>query len=160
MSEPVIRPAGAGDEEIVCVLLRELAEYERLDHRFRLTPDIVRRDFLGASPRLDCALAFSGDQPAGVMTSYPTYSSFAAQRGIYLEDFYVRSAQRRQGIGRKLLAHLAKRALADGAARIEWSVLTWNEPSIRFYENLHAERVDEWHIYRLAGRALDELAAT
>lgn len=158
MSEIVIRAARAGDEEVICMVLRELAEYERLDQRFRLTPEIVRRDFLSASPTLNCELAFSDDEAAGVMTWYPTYSSFAAQRGIYLEDFYVRPTLRRRGIGRQLLAHLARRAVADGAAVIQWAVLAWNEPTIRFYESLHAQRVDEWHVYRLAGPALENLA--
>lgn len=158
MSDAVIRAARAGDETVICALLRELAEYERLENRFRLTPDIARRDFLCASPGICCDLVFVGDEAAGIMTSFPTYSSFAAARGVYLEDFYVRPQYRRQGIGRRLLAHLAARAVADGAARIEWSVLTWNAPSIRFYEKLHAERVDEWHIYRLTGGALTDLA--
>jgi diamine N-acetyltransferase len=158
MIEPNIRAACAGDEEAICDLLRELAEYERLALRFRLTPEIVRRDFLGTSTLLNCDLAFSGDAAAGIMTWYPTYSSFAAQRGLYLEDFYVRPPLRRQGIGRKLLAALARRAASEGATTIQWAVLAWNEPSIRFYQSLHAERVDEWHIYRLCGHALDDLA--
>lgn len=158
MNDLVIRPACAGDEEALCALLRELAEYERLEHRFVLTPEIIRRDFLCASPGLSSELAFMNGEAAGVMTWYPTYSTLAAQRGIYLEDFYVRPAQRRQGIGRKLIAHLAKRAGVDGATLIQWAVLAWNEPTIRFYESLHAQRVDEWHVYRLTGAALDELA--
>ena len=158
MSDVRIREARMGDEQLICKLLRELAEYERLDHRFRLTPEIVGRDLLCASPGLCCELAFANVQPAGIMTWYPTYASFAAQRGIYVEDFYVRPALRRRGIGRTLLANLARRAVADGAAIIQWAVLAWNEPTIRFYESLHAQRVDEWHVYRLAGAALEELA--
>jgi GNAT superfamily N-acetyltransferase len=92
------------------------------------------------------------------MTWYPTYSSFAAARGISLEDFYVRPQLRGRGIGRSLVAGLAKRALALGAVKMEWAVLTWNKPSIAFYENLRAERVDDWHVYRLTGAALAELA--
>jgi len=158
MSDLLIRAAATGDETVICAILRELAEYERLETRFRLTPEIVGRDFLCDSPGLCCDLAFVGDEAAGIMTSFPTYSSFAAARGLYLEDFYVRPQNRRRGIGRRLLAHLAARALAAGAIRIEWSVLSWNQPSIRFYENMRAERVDEWHIYRLSGAALVELA--
>jgi len=160
MNEPAIRAARAGDEDVILTLLRELAGYERLEHRFRLTREIIARDFLCASPGLCCDLAFVEEEAAGIMTWYPTYSSFAAARGIHLEDFYVRDKLRRRGIGRKLLAHLAKRARDDGAARIEWAVLAWNEPSIRFYESLRAERVDEWHVYRLVGGALHDLASS
>lgn len=158
MSESLVREARAGDEEVICTLLHELAEYERLENRFRLTPEIIRRDFLCASPCINCELAFLGNEAAGVMTWYRTYLSFAAQRGIYLEDFYVREPLRGRGIGRQLIARLARRAVAEGAVVIQWAVLVWNEPTIRFYESLHAQRVDEWHVYRLAGAALEDLA--
>ena len=158
MTESDIRAARAGDEDVICNLLHELAVYERLEQRFRLTPEIVRRDILGTSSVLNCDLAFLGDEAAGIMTWYPTYASFAAQHGLYLEDFYVRPALRRKGIGRQLVAALARRAKGEGATLIQWAVLAWNEPTIRFYQSLHAERVDEWHIYRLCGHALDELA--
>lgn len=158
MSGLVTREARAGDEDVILGLLRELAEYERLESRFRLTREIIVRDVLCASPCLFCEIAFFDEAPAGIMTWYPTYASFAAVRGIHLEDFFVRTALRRRGIGRKLLAHLARRALDLGAARIEWAVLTWNRPAIEFYETLHAERVDDWHVYRLVGNALADLA--
>lgn len=153
-----IRRAKTGDEAVIVDLLRELAEYERLSHKFCLTAAAVTRDFFGAAPRIVCDVAFVGGQPAGVMTWYSTYSSFGAARGIYLEDFYVRPAWRGRGIGRSLVADLARHALRDGALKIEWAVLTWNKPSIAFYENLRAERVDDWHVYRLAGDALAALA--
>jgi GNAT superfamily N-acetyltransferase len=153
-----IRRAKAGDEPVIVDLLRELAEYERLLHKFRLTPEDVTRDFLGPAPVISCDLAFAEEAPAGIMTWYPTYSSFTAARGIYMEDFYVRPSLRGKGIGRAMVADLARRAVASGALKIEWAVLTWNKPSIAFYENLHAERVDDWHIYRLVGEALAALA--
>lgn len=160
MSEPVVRTGRSGDEAAILLLLRKLAEYERLEDRFRLTREIVARDFLGQSPRLCCDLAFAENAPAGLTTWYWTYSSFAAARGIYLEDFFVRPELRRRGIGRRLLARLAQRALEEGAVRVEWSVLAWNRRSIEFYESLHAERVEDWHIYRLAGNALADLAGS
>jgi len=158
MSNIEIRPGQRGDETVIVELLRELAEYERLSHRFRLEAEDVTRDFFGDTPRVSCDLAFVDSVPAGVLTWYSTYSSFAAASGIYIEDFYVRSDVRRHGVGRALIAHMAKRAIARGIAKIEWSVLTWNKPSIAFYEKLHAERVDDWHIYRLAGDKLAALA--
>jgi GNAT superfamily N-acetyltransferase len=158
MSELMIRAASDGDEDAILALLYELAEYERLDHRFHLTREVIGRDMLCETPRLCVDLALLGEEPAGLMTWYRTYSSFAAARGLYLEDFYVRSHLRRSGIGHKLLAHLARRALEEGAVRIDWAVLPWNRPSIDFYERLHAERVDDWHVYRLTGDALASLA--
>lgn len=153
-----IRGAKAGDEAVIVDLLRELADYERLLHKFHLAPENVTRDFFGTEPAISCDLAFADSEPAGIMTWYRTYSSFAATRAIYLEDFYVRPALRRRGIGRALVAQLARRAIREGCPKLEWSVLTWNKPSIAFYETLQAERVDDWHIYRLAGEALTTLA--
>ena len=160
MSAIEIRRARPGDEGIIVDLLRELAEYERLLHKFRLTQENVTRDFFGSAPVVCCDLAFADGRAAGIMTWYSTYSSFAAMHGTYLEDFYVRPALRRQGIGRALVADLARRAIEAGCPKLEWSVLTWNKPSIEFYETLRAERVDDWHIYRLAGDALTALART
>jgi GNAT superfamily N-acetyltransferase len=158
MSEPVIRAARPGDEDTILALLHELAVYERLDHRFQLTRETIARDMLCEVPRLCVDLALLGGEPAGLMSWYWTYSSFAAACGIYLEDFYVRGDLRGRGIGRKLLARLARRGLEEGAVRIDWAVLDWNRPSIEFYERLHAERIDEWHVYRLTGDALAGLA--
>lgn len=158
MSALVIRAGRLGDEDAILTLLHELAEYERLDHRFHLTREAIARDLLCETPRLCVDLALLGEEPAGLMSWYWTYSSFAAARGIHLEDFYVRGPLRGRGIGRKLLAHLARRAVEEGAVRIDWAVLPWNRPSIDFYENIHAERVDEWHVYRLSGEALLNLS--
>jgi GNAT superfamily N-acetyltransferase len=94
------------------------------------------------------------------MTWYWTYTSFAAARGVYLEDLFVRPQHRGKGYGKNLLAHLARGAVAAAASRIEWSVLTWNRPSIEFYEQLGARQPDDWFIYRLSGEALSELART
>ncbi|HEX3666767.1 MAG TPA: GNAT family N-acetyltransferase [Rhizomicrobium sp.] len=159
MSETIIRPAQKGDEETILNLLGELAVYERLEHRFHLTPDFIADDFFCAPPAVGCDLAFLDQQPAGIVTWYPTYSSFAGTRGVYIEDFYVRTDLRRRGIGRALLAGVAKRATNTGATKIEWAVLKWNRPGIDFYESVHAERVDDWHIYRLVGKSLADLAA-
>jgi GNAT superfamily N-acetyltransferase len=156
--ELTIRSAAIGDEALVLSLLHELADYERLLDKFHVTEEIVRSDYLGASPLLNCELAFEADSPVGVMTWYWTYASFAATRGIYLEDLFMRPQVRGKGYGKALLGHLAKKAVDAGASRIEWSVLTWNSPSIEFYERIGARKPDDWFVYRLSDSALLKMA--
>jgi len=157
MAELLIRRAQPGDEALVLTLLRELADYEKLLDVFHITEDVVRRDYLGAHPLVQCELAFEGNEPVGVMTWYWTYSSFAAKRSIYLEDLFVRKAARGRGHGKALLVHLAKTGAQVGAHRVEWSVLDWNKPSIEFYDSLGARPVQGWYVYRLEGDALKTL---
>ena len=157
-SAPDIRAVKTGDEEVILVLLHELAVYEKLTDRFRITRDVIVRDYLCERPFIECDLAFADANPAGIATWYWTYGSFAAARGIYLEDLFVRPELRGRGIGKALLAGLARRALKGGAGRVEWSVLDWNKPSIDFYESLRARKNDGWLIYRLEGEALEDLA--
>lgn len=154
----LIRTAANGDEKTIVALLRELAHYERIGERFKLTEAAVARDMLGPQARCYCELAWFGSEPVGIMTSYPIYSSFAAARGVFLEDLYVRAAFRGKGFGKALLRHLAQRAVRDGAHYIDWFVLDWNEPSIAFYESAGAEPVRGWLSYRLSGVALGRLA--
>jgi GNAT superfamily N-acetyltransferase len=160
MSALSIRHAHLGDEDLILTLLRELAVYEKIEARFKLTAEALQRDFLCAAPRCFCELAFHGDEPAGVMTWYRVYSSFIAVRGIFLEDLYVRPAYRGKGYGKALLAHLAKQAVSEGALYIDWFVLDWNQPSIEFYERLRAEPIKGWFSYRLGGDALEDLAGS
>jgi diamine N-acetyltransferase len=156
--ELTIRPGKAGDEDAILGLLYELAEYEKLTDKFRLTSEIVARDFLGATSACCCALAHLGEEAVGVITWFPTYASFSAVRTIHLEDLYLQRAKRGKGHGKKMLAWLAKHALATGAAGISWFVLDWNKPSIAFYDSLHAEPASGWLSYRLSGDALEDLA--
>ena len=159
MSALTIRPAARGDEAAICALLYELAEYEKLTDRFRLTTDIIAEDFFGPNAACFCDLGFVDDKAIGLMTWYPIYMSFSASRGLFLEDLFVRPAWRGKGFGRALLGHLAKRALAERHPAIGWFVLDWNKPSIAFYESLRAERGKDWVSYRLSGTALEEMAA-
>jgi GNAT superfamily N-acetyltransferase len=153
-----IRAAKAGDEELILTLLHELAVYEKLTHAFRITLEVIARDYLCERPLIECDLAFEAGKPAGIATWYWTYGSFAAARGVYLEDLFVRPEFRGHGAGKALLAGLARRALKGGAGRVEWSVLDWNKPSIDFYEGLGAKRSDGWYVYRLSGEALEDMA--
>ncbi len=157
MTDFLIRRARQGEEEIVLTLLTELAEYEKLLPVFHVTAEVIRRDYLSDAPLLNCDLLFDGAEPAGLATWYWIYASFAARRAIYLEDLFVRPTHRGKGYGKALLAHLAKTAVEAGAARIDWSVLDWNKPSIDFYDALGARQHAGWFTYRLEGAALAKL---
>ncbi len=161
MSNIAIREAMKSDAEVIRSLLYELAEYEKLTDKFRLTREIIERDFFGPDAACHCDLAYVDSVPVGVMTWHRKYASFAASRGIFLEDIFVQPQQRGKGIGKLFFAHLARRALAIGATHIDWVVLDWNKSSIEFYERLGAaEQPKGWLNYRLAGRALESLVET
>mgnify|MGYP001545309408 CR=1 FL=1 len=153
-----IRIAKKGDEAMIVALLRELAEYENLLHRFHITPEIVLRDYLGPHPVIFCDLAFENDRSAGIATWYWSYGSFAATRRIFLADLFVRPEFRGKQYGRALLANLAKRVIAHGGSGVDWEVLDWNKPSIGFYDSLGANESKGWLTYNLSGDALSRLA--
>jgi GNAT superfamily N-acetyltransferase len=154
-----IRPGRAADAEELANLIRELAVYERLEQFAHATPDALRRDLFGARPAAETLLAEVGSETAGFALFFPTYSTFRGQPGMYLEDVFVRPTHRGKGIGKALLATVARIALERGCGRLEWAVLDWNEPAIGFYESLGAESLDDWTTYRVADATLERLAA-
>jgi GNAT superfamily N-acetyltransferase len=158
MSSFSIRPAKSGDEALVVKLLHELADYEKLLDKFTITEAIVTRDYFCEPPLLRCDIAYENGMPVGIATWYWTYSSFAARRGIFLEDLFVRPTARGKGHGKALLIYLAKTAVSDGGGHVEWEVLDWNKPSIDFYESIGAKRGQGWFNYRLSDDALKDLA--
>ena len=157
---PAIRPARPGDRDLIFAFIRELAEYEKLLDKVDATAADIERDLFGARPRVFCDIAEADGKPAGFALWFYNYSTFRGRYGIYLEDLFVRPAFRGRGLGKALLAHLAKRAVAEKCSRVEWSVLNWNEPSIAFYKSLGATAMDGWTIYRLTDDALRNLAAS
>lgn len=156
MSDSTIRAALDADSHLIVSLLRELADYEKLHEGFSLTEDQAKRDMMGAA--CNCDLVFAGDQAAGLACWYWTYKSFRARRGLFVEDLYIRPQFRRQGLGKRLFAHLAGRARA-AEGFLEWQVLDWNRPSIEFYKSLGARQVGQWLNYRLEGESLERLAS-
>lgn len=150
-----IRPATPADLPLVLAFIRELAAYEKLSDQVAATEDTLRVTLFGAKPAAECVLAFAADgTPAGFAVFFPTYSTFLARPGLWLEDLFVRPEHRGQGIGKALLLHVAGLAHARGCGRMEWSVLDWNQPAIDFYEGLGARRLREWQICRLTADAL------
>ena len=158
MSGIVIRNARAGDEDAILSLLRDFAEFEKLSHTFKLTREIIARDFLGEHARVNCDVAEWNGAIAGVMVWYRTYGTFEATPYLYLEDIYVRPEFRRCGIGRAFLKRLAQHALSEGVPRIDWIVLDWNAAAIDFYRGLGAKLAEEWRFCGVRGSALRDLA--
>lgn len=153
-----IAPATAADVPLILAFIRELADYERLSHAVSATEEQLRETLFGADPAASVLIARVDGAPAGFALYFRNYSTFLARPGLYLEDLFVRPDYRRLGIGRALLATLARQAVASGCGRLEWSVLDWNEPSIRFYRQLGATALDDWTVFRLTGEAIVALS--
>ncbi len=153
-----IRPATERDVPIVLEMITALADYEKLAHAVTATEQTLRDTLFGARPDAEVVIAWAGAEPAGFALFFHNYSTFLAQRGLYLEDLFVKPAFRGRGIGRALLAHLAAMAVDRRCGRFEWSVLDWNAPAIGFYKKLGAVPLDEWTIFRVTGDALHRLA--
>lgn len=155
----LIRSATVADAPLILELIRALAEYERLTHEVSATEEALRLTLFGAQPYAQALIAECGDAAAGFALYFHNYSTFLAKPGIYLEDLFVRPEQRGKGVGKALLARLAQRAVERGCGRLEWAVLDWNEPAIRFYQSLGAQRLTDWTVNRVTGTALAQLAA-
>jgi GNAT superfamily N-acetyltransferase len=154
-----IRVATEDDVPLILRFIRELAEYERLAHDVVATEESVRTTLFGNPRFAEVLIAEADGEAAGFALFFHNYSTFLAQPGIYLEDLYVRSEMRGRGYGRALLARLATIARERNCGRVEWAVLNWNEPAIRFYRSLGAQPMNHWTVFRVTGVELDALAA-
>ena len=137
---------------LILALLHELATYEKLAHEVVATESDMHAALFGDRPVVETVIASLDGEPVGYALFFPTFSTFLGKPGLYLEDLYVRPAARGLGVGRKLLEHLARLTVERGWGRLEWSVLDWNEPSIAFYKKMGARPMDEWTVFRLAGK--------
>jgi GNAT superfamily N-acetyltransferase len=153
-----IRIAGESDVPLILRFIRELAEYERLADRVVATEESIRASLFGSPRFAEVLIAEMSGVASGFALFFHNFSTFAGKPGIYLEDLYVREECRGRGVGAALLARLAAVARERGCARLEWSVLNWNESAIGFYRSIGAKPMDEWTVYRLEGDALDALA--
>ena len=161
MSDPAtirIEAAASRDVPALLGLIRALAAYEKLAHAVVATEASLEAALFGPRPVAEALLAWDGTQPVGFAVFFHTFSTFRGLPGLYLEDLFVESAWRGRGLGKRLLGHVAGVALARGCGHLEWSVLDWNEPAIRFYAALGAQPREEWSSYRLSGDALTRLA--
>ena len=139
--------------------MRELAVYERLEHEMTATPTDIAVALFGPHPSAEVVFACLEGVPVGYALFFQTFSSFIGKPGIWLEDLFVRPQVRGRGVGKSLLAWLARTTLERGCARLDWAVLDWNAPSIAFYQGIGAVAQDEWITMRVSGAALERLAA-
>lgn len=152
-----MRPAEKRDVGVIMGFIKELAEYEGLAHEVVADEVSLERSLFGEHPVAEALIAEFETTPIGFALYFPTFSTFVGRPGLYLEDLYVRPNMRGKGVGTLLLQHVARLARERGCGRLEWSVLNWNKPAIRFYEALGARAMDDWTVYRLTDDHLSKL---
>lgn len=152
-----LRPATEADVPLIVTLVHELADYERLADQCVADANNVRAALFELKAA-EVVLAEMDGSTAGYALFFRSFSTFLMRPGIYLEDLFVRPQYRKQGVGLALLRHLARHAVDRGCARVEWSVLKWNQLAIDFYNRIGADPQDGWTTFRLSGAALDSLA--
>ncbi len=154
-----IRLATAADLPLIAGFIRDLADYEKLSHEVRFDEAKLGENLFGPRPYAEVIIGEIDGSPQGFALFFHNFSTFEGKPGIYLEDLFVRPEARGSGLGKALLAHLAKLCIERDCARLEWSVLDWNEPAIGFYKSLGARMMDEWTVMRVDGDALARFAA-
>ena len=154
-----IRTATKEDVPVILSFIKKLADYERLSHEVVATEAGLRETLFGRRRTAEVALGYLKREPVGFVLFFHNYSTFLGQPGIYIEDLFVDEAFRRRGFGRALLTYVARLAKERRCGRLEWSVLDWNEPAIKFYKKLGATPMNEWTVHRVTGENLRKLAA-
>lgn len=153
-----IRPATEQDVELILQFIRDLAEYERDPQAAIATPEDIIRDGFRGNPKFRVLIAEKDGVPAGFAFYFFNYSTWLGKPGLFLEDLFVKPELRGKGIGKALLAELAKIAMAENCYGMKWEVLDWNQPAIDFYESLDAKLRKEWVTVRLMGEPMERLA--
>ena len=154
-----IETATERDVALILKFIKGLAEYERLEHDVVATEESLRATLFGAQPGAEVLIGYNGSEPAGFALFFHNYSTFLSRPGIYIEDLFVLPEWRGKGLGQQLLIRIAALAVERGCGRLEWSVLDWNEPAIRFYRRHGARAMEEWTVYRITGDSLVQLAS-
>jgi GNAT superfamily N-acetyltransferase len=153
-----LREAGEADVPLILQFIRELAEYEKLSHEVIATEDDIHESLFGHRPVAEVVIGYYKGAPVSFALFYHNYSTFLGKPGIYLEDLFVKPLMRGKGIGKSMLAYLAKLACDRNCGRFEWWVLNWNKPALKFYHSVGAQSMSEWTVQRLEGEALKTLA--
>jgi GNAT superfamily N-acetyltransferase len=157
-NEFMIRPARVEDVPVILQLICDLATYERAPHEVTATEEQLIDVLFGERPAAEVLLAFEGQSPVGFAVFFYNFSTWLGRPGLYLEDLFVKPEKRGKGYGRALLVELAKIARERECGRMEWAVLNWNEPAIKFYRALGAKPMDEWTVFRLTRDGIARLA--
>jgi GNAT superfamily N-acetyltransferase len=158
LSDRTLRAAQPADAPELLRLIHALAVYEKLEHMARGTPELLHAALFGPRPAAEAVIAERGGRAVGFALFFTTFSTFLCKPGLYLEDLFVEPEHRGAGIGKLLLGHLAALACERGCGRLEWRVLDWNTPSIRFYESLGASLLPEWELVRMTEPEFRRLA--
>jgi len=159
-SDCTLRAARPEDTPELLRLIRALAVYEKLEHMAVGTPALLDAALFGPRPAAEAVIAQRGGRAVGFALFFTTFSTFLCKPGLYLEDLFVEPEHRGAGIGKALLRHLAGLAVERDCGRLEWRVLDWNTPSIRFYESLGAVLLPEWELVRMTQPEFTRLAGT
>jgi GNAT superfamily N-acetyltransferase len=157
-NEFIIRPARVEDVPVILQLIRDLATYERAPNDVTATEEQLVEVLFGERPAAEVLLAFEGQWPVGFAVFFYNFSTWLGRPGLYLEDLFVKPEKRGKGYGRALLVELAKIAQDRECGRMEWAVLDWNEPAIKFYRALGAKPMDEWTVFRLTRDGIAKVA--
>lgn len=158
MSNIEIRPADAEDAALILRFITDLAIYEEAEESVVANEADIRHTLFGPDSSTSALICEIDNEAVGYAVYFFNYSTWLGKNGLYLEDLYVSPDYRGFGAGKALLKHLAQIAVSRNCGRLEWSVLDWNEPAIRFYQSIGAKPQDEWIAYRLTGQALLDLA--
>ena len=153
-----LRVATETDTALILSFIQGLAEYEKLLHEVVATEDSLRESLFGKHRVAEVVIGEWEQNPVAFALYFYNYSTFLGQAGIYLEDLYVIPDMRGKGIGKHMLSYLAGLAKERNCGRLEWSVLDWNEPALKFYRSIGAVLMDGWTVHRLTGDALTQLA--
>ena len=153
-----IRSATSSDVPVILELIKALATYERAPDEVVADEKGLREVLFGGKPAAEVLLAFEDDRPVGFAVFFHNFSTWLGRPGLYLEDLFVRPEDRGKGYGRALLVRLAKIARDRGCGRMEWAVLDWNEPAIKFYRKLGANPMHDWTVFRLTPDDVAKLA--
>jgi GNAT superfamily N-acetyltransferase len=154
----ILKKVEEADLPLLLWFIKKIAEYEMLSHEVTADIDTLRDSFFSEKSNAESYIGYLNGEPVAYSIYFYNFSSFLGKKGMYLEDLFVLPEHRSKGIGKKILAFLAKKAVSEGCGRFEWAVLNWNTPAIDFYKSLGAVSMDGWTIFRLSGDALDKFS--
>lgn len=153
-----LRFATADDVPVILEFIKELADYEKLSHEVVATEEKLKGSLFGERPVAEVIICEYMTKPVGFSLFFHNFSTFLGQPGIYIEDIYIMPEHRGKGFGKTILIYLARLAIERGCGRIEWSVLDWNINALNFYNDLGAQAMDGWTVFRLTGNTLTNLS--